>query len=61
MLQVVDVSLNFGSRKLFSDVNLKFTNGNCYGVIGANGAGKTQTLKKLRDYLKIKYGSNRVR
>ena len=38
MLQVNNVSLQFGSRKLFEDVNLKFTNGNCYGVIGANGA-----------------------
>ncbi len=47
MLQVVDVSLNFGSRKLFSDVNLKFTKGNCYGVIGANGAGKSTFLKLL--------------
>ncbi len=47
MLQVIDVSLNFGSRKLFSDVNLKFTNGNCYGIIGANGAGKSTFLKLL--------------
>lgn len=47
MLQVIDVSLNFGSRKLFSDVNLKFTKGNCYGVIGANGAGKSTFLKLL--------------
>lgn len=47
MLQVIDVSLNFGSRKLFSEVNLKFTNGNCYGVIGANGAGKSTFLKLL--------------
>ncbi len=47
MLQVVDVSLNFGSRKLFSEVNLKFTKGNCYGVIGANGAGKSTFLKLL--------------
>ena len=47
MLQVINVSLNFGSRKLFSDVNLKFTKGNCYGVIGANGAGKSTFLKLL--------------
>ena len=47
MLQVVDVSLNFGSRKLFSEVNLKFTKGNCYGIIGANGAGKSTFLKLL--------------
>ena len=47
MLQVINVSLNFGNRKLFSDVNLKFTKGNCYGVIGANGAGKSTFLKLL--------------
>ncbi len=47
MLQVIDVTLTFGSRKLFSEVNLKFTDGNCYGVIGANGAGKSTFLKLL--------------
>jgi ATPase subunit of ABC transporter with duplicated ATPase domains len=47
MLQVIDVTLTFGTRKLFSDVNLKFTDGNCYGVIGANGAGKSTFLKLL--------------
>ena len=40
MLQVTDVSLRF-DRKLFEDVNIKFTEGNCYGLIGANGAGKS--------------------
>jgi ATPase subunit of ABC transporter with duplicated ATPase domains len=40
MIQVSDVSLRFGDRKLFEDVNIKFTPGNCYGLIGANGAGK---------------------
>ena len=47
MLQVNGVSLQFGSRKLFEDVNVKFTKGNCYGVIGANGAGKSTFLKIL--------------
>ncbi len=47
MLQVTDVSLQFGSKKLFENVNIKFTNGNCYGVIGANGAGKSTFLKIL--------------
>lgn len=47
MLQVNDLSLQFGSRKLFEDVNLKFTKGNCYGVIGANGAGKSTFLNLL--------------
>lgn len=41
MLQVTGVSLQYGSKKLFEDVNLKFTSGNCYGIIGANGAGKS--------------------
>ena len=47
MLQVTDVSLRFGDRKLFEDVNIKFTEGNCYGLIGANGAGKSTTMKML--------------
>lgn len=47
MLQVNNVSLQYGSKKLFEDVNLKFTGGNCYGIIGANGAGKSTFLKVL--------------
>ncbi len=47
MLQVNGVSLQYGSKKLFEDVNLKFTKGNCYGIIGANGAGKSTFLKIL--------------
>ena len=47
MLKVLNVELSFGGRKLFSEVNLEFTNGNCYGIIGANGAGKTTFLKIL--------------
>ncbi len=47
MIQVSNVSLRFGGRKLFEDVNLKFTKGNCYGIIGANGAGKSTFLKIL--------------
>ena len=47
MLQVNNVSLKFDKRTLFSDVNLKFTNGNCYGIVGANGAGKSTFLKLL--------------
>ena len=56
MLQVINVSLNFGSRKLFSEVNLKFTKGNCYGVIGANGAGKSTFLKLLSGELETTKG-----
>ncbi len=47
MIQVNELTLNFGERKLFEDVNLKFTEGNCYGLIGANGAGKSTFLKIL--------------
>lgn len=47
MLQVVNLGLQYGSRTLFKDVNLTFTNGNCYGIIGANGAGKSTFLKLL--------------
>jgi ATPase subunit of ABC transporter with duplicated ATPase domains len=47
MISVNNLSLQFGKRVLFDEVNLKFTNGNCYGVIGANGAGKSTFLKIL--------------
>ena len=47
MLTVSDVSLRFSDRKLFDDVNIKFTEGNTYGLIGANGAGKSTFLKNL--------------
>lgn len=47
MITVNNVGLRYGARKLFEDVNLKFTPGNCYGVIGANGAGKSTFLKIL--------------
>ncbi|WP_337899637.1 ATP-binding cassette domain-containing protein, partial [Mesomycoplasma ovipneumoniae] len=47
MLQVTDVSLRFGDRKLFEAVNIKFTEGNCYRLIGANGAGKSTFLQIL--------------
>jgi ATPase subunit of ABC transporter with duplicated ATPase domains len=47
MITVTGVSLRFGKRALFEDVNLKFTPGNCYGLIGANGAGKSTFLKIL--------------
>ena len=47
MITVSDVSLHFSEKPLFKDVNLKFTAGNCYGIIGANGAGKSTFLKVL--------------
>src|SRR5215467_8195191 len=45
MISVKNVTLSFGKRVLFDEVNLNFTKGNCYGVIGANGAGKSTFLK----------------
>jgi len=47
MLTVSNISLQFGKRVLFDEVNIKFTKGNCYGIIGANGAGKSTFLKIL--------------
>ncbi len=57
MIQVTDLFLQFGGRKLFEDVNLKFTDGNCYGVIGANGAGKSTFLKILSGELEPTRGT----
>ena len=47
MISTSNVSLRFGKKALFEDVNIKFTPGNCYGLIGANGAGKSTFLKIL--------------
>ncbi|MCL1954824.1 MAG: ATP-binding cassette domain-containing protein [Spirochaetes bacterium] len=63
MITVADLSLSFGERILFKDVNLKFTPGNCYGIIGANGAGKSTFLKILsgeveHDKGEISFGKN---
>ena len=52
MVTVSDVTLGFGERVLFKDVNLKFNPGNCYGIIGANGAGKSTFLRILSGELK---------
>lgn len=57
MLQTNDLGLSFGSRKLFEEVNLKFIKGNCYGVIGANGAGKSTFLKVLSGELDATSGT----
>ena len=56
MLSVNHLSINFDGENLFSDVNLKFTEGNCYGVIGANGAGKSTFLKILSGQLETTNG-----
>ena len=47
MLKTINLGLQYGSRKLFEHVDLQFSKGNCYGVIGANGAGKSTFLKLL--------------
>ncbi|OXS80071.1 ABC-F family ATP-binding cassette domain-containing protein [Domibacillus enclensis] len=56
MITVQDVSLRFGDKKLFEDINLKFTPGNCYGLIGANGAGKSTFVKILAGDLEPQTG-----
>lgn len=57
MITASNVSLGFGGRKLFEDVNVKFTPGNCYGLIGANGAGKSTFLKILSGEVEPNTGS----
>ncbi|WP_265459570.1 ABC-F family ATP-binding cassette domain-containing protein [Enterococcus sp. HY326] len=57
MITVTDVSLQFPDRKLFDDVTIKFTPGNCYGLIGANGAGKSTFLKILSGELQPTTGN----
>ncbi|GAB3992420.1 ATP-binding cassette domain-containing protein [Spirosoma daeguense] len=57
MVSVQNVSLRYGKRVLFDDVNIKFTPGNCYGVIGANGAGKSTFLKILSGEIEAQTGS----
>ncbi|MBB5178588.1 ATPase subunit of ABC transporter with duplicated ATPase domains [Planomicrobium koreense] len=57
MIAVNDVSLRFGDRKLFEDVNIQFNPGNCYGLIGANGAGKSTFIKILSGELDAQSGN----
>jgi ATPase subunit of ABC transporter with duplicated ATPase domains len=57
MITVTDLSIQFGKRILFQDVNLRFTSGNCYGIIGANGAGKSTFLRMLSGDLDPTRGS----
>ena len=56
MVLVNNVRLQFGGRVLFDEVNLKFTKGNCYGIIGANGAGKSTFLKLISGYIEPSSG-----
>ncbi|MCT4397844.1 ATP-binding cassette domain-containing protein [Pediococcus ethanolidurans] len=57
MITVTDMSMQFSDRKLYEEVNLKFTPGNCYGIIGANGAGKSTFLKILEGKLQPTKGN----
>jgi len=57
MITVADLKIQFGKRILFQDVNMKFTAGNCYGVIGANGAGKSTLLKAISGEIDATSGS----
>jgi ABC-type polysaccharide/polyol phosphate transport system ATPase subunit len=57
MISVNNVTLSFGKRVLFDEVKLNFTKGNCYGVIGANGAGKSTFLKILSGEIEPNKGS----
>lgn len=57
MITASDIVVQFGKRILFQDVNLKFTSGNCYGIIGANGAGKSTFLKVISGDLTPTKGS----
>ena len=57
MITVSDLSVQFGKRILFQDVNLKFTPGNCYGIIGANGAGKSTLLRTISGALEPTRGT----
>ena len=57
MIAVNNLGIQFGKRVLFQDVNLKFTSGNCYGIIGANGAGKSTLMRILSDQLSPTHGT----
>ena len=57
MITVTNLAIQFGKRVLYKDVNIKFTNGNIYGVIGANGAGKSTLLKAISGELEPNKGS----
>ena len=61
MITVSNVGLRYGDRKLFEDVNIKFTPGNCYGLIGANGAGKSTFLKILSGEIEPQSGYCSIR
>ena len=57
MITLTNLAVQFGKRVLYKDVNMKFTNGNIYGVIGANGAGKSTLLKAISGELEPTKGN----
>ena len=57
MITVSNLAIQFGKRILYQDVNMKFTNGNIYGIIGANGAGKSTLLRAISGDLEPNKGS----
>ena len=57
MIAVNNLGMQFGKKVLFQDVNMKFTPGNCYGIIGANGAGKSTLMRILSDQLSPTHGT----
>ena len=57
MITLSNIAVQFGKRILYKDVNMKFTNGNIYGVIGANGAGKSTLLKAISGELEPSKGT----
>ena len=61
MITASNISLSYGTQVLFKDVNIKFTPGNCYGIIGANGAGKSTFLKILSGEIEPDTGEVRYR
>ena len=56
MITVTDLTIQFGKQILYKDVNLKFTNGNIYGIIGANGAGKSTLIRAISGELEPSKG-----
>ena len=57
MINASNITLRFGAQTLFEDVDIKFIHGNCYGLIGANGAGKSTFLKILSGDIELQKGN----
>ena len=61
MITVTNLAIQFGKRVLYKDVNIKFTNGNIYGIIGANGAGKSTLLRAISGELEPNKADGRLK